>query len=64
MKQNSVWDFMLVRQASICMRKQGNDSIVFLSSNTAYRTILNRAAYSASKGGINSLSKALALDLA
>ncbi|MBQ2237094.1 MAG: SDR family oxidoreductase [Clostridia bacterium] len=37
--------------------------MVFISSNTAYRAIPNRAAYSASKGGINSFSKALAVDL-
>ena len=36
---------------------------MFISSNTAYRAIPNRAAYSASKGGINSFSKALAVDL-
>ena len=44
------------------MKKQ-NSSIVFISSNTAYRAIPNRAAYSASKGGINALTKALAVDL-
>lgn len=37
--------------------------MVFISSNTAYRAIPNRAAYSASKGRINSFSKALAVDL-
>ena len=45
------------------MRENGGGSVVFISSNTAYRAIPNRAAYSASKGGINSLSKALAVDL-
>ncbi len=39
------------------------DVLVFISSNTAYRSIPNRAAYCASKGGINALVKALALDL-
>lgn len=60
---NLVWNFSMVRQAAIRMRKQGKGAIVFISSNTAYRAIPNRAAYSASKGGINSLSRALAVDL-
>jgi NAD(P)-dependent dehydrogenase (short-subunit alcohol dehydrogenase family) len=45
------------------MREHKKGSVVFISSNTAYRAIPNRAAYSASKGGINSFSKALAVDL-
>ena len=45
------------------MRENGKGAVVFVSSNTAYRAIPNRAAYSASKGGINALSKALAVDL-
>lgn len=32
-------------------------------SNTAYRAIPNRSAYGASKGGINAMSKAFAIDL-
>ena len=51
------------QQAALRMKEQGGGSITFLNSNTAYRAIPNRAAYSASKGGINSLSKALAIDL-
>ena len=38
--------------------------VVFLSSNTAQRAIRNRTAYCASKGAINSMVRALALDLA
>jgi len=60
---NVVWNFMMIRQAAIRMKEYGKGSIVFISSNTAYRTIPNRAAYCASKGGMNSLSKALAIDL-
>ena len=37
--------------------------VVFLSSNTAMRAIRNRTAYCASKGAINSLVRAIALDL-
>ncbi len=60
---NLVWNFMIVRQAAIRMRKMGKGSVVFISSNTAYRAIPNRVAYSASKGGINAMTKALAVDL-
>lgn len=60
---NLVWNFSIVRQAAVRMREHHKGSIVFLSSNTAYRSISNRAAYSASKGGIIALSKALAFDL-
>ncbi len=60
---NLVWNFSIIRQAAIRMREKGKGSIVFISSNTAYRAIHNRAAYTASKGGINALTKALAVDL-
>lgn len=60
---NLVWNFTIIRQAAIRMREKGKGSVVFLSSNTAYRAIPNRAAYSASKGGINAFAKALAVDL-
>ncbi|MBQ4110372.1 MAG: SDR family oxidoreductase [Clostridia bacterium] len=60
---NLVWNFMIIRQAAIRMREHNKGSVVFISSNTAYRAIPNRAAYSSSKGGINALSKALAIDL-
>lgn len=60
---NLVWNFMIVRQAAIRMRERHTGAIVFISSNTAYRAIPNRAAYSASKGGIIAMSKAFAVDL-
>lgn len=63
LETNLVWNFTIVRQAAIRMREQGKGSVVFISSNTAHRAIPNRAAYSASKGGINALVKALAVDL-
>lgn len=60
---NLVWNFTVIRQAALRMREKGKGAVVFISSNTAYRAIPNRAAYSASKGGINALAKALAVDL-
>ncbi len=60
---NLVWNFMIVREAALRMRQAGKGAIVFISSNTAYKAIPNRTAYCASKGGINAMSKALAIDL-
>ena len=60
---NLVWNFTIIRQAALRMREKEKGSVVFISSNTAYRAIPNRAAYSASKGGINAFAKALAVDL-
>ena len=60
---NLVWNFMIVRQAALRMRQQRKGAIVFIGSNTAYRAIPNRSAYCASKGGINAMSKAFAIDL-
>ena len=60
---NLVWNFMIVRQAALRMKAHHKGVIVFISSNTAYRAIPNRAAYSASKGGILAMSRAFAVDL-
>ena len=60
---NLVWNFTVVRQAALRMREQGGGSVVFIGSNTSYRAIPGRFAYGASKGGINAMSKALAVDL-
>ena len=48
------------------VKGKGEDKgvVVFLSSNTAMRAIRNRTAYCSSKGAINSMVRALALDLA
>ena len=60
---NLVGNFITVRQAAVRMKEHGKGAIVFIGSNTSNRAIPNRAAYSASKGGINSMSKAFAVDL-
>ena len=59
---NLVWNFMIVRQAALRMRERHKGAIVFIGSNTSYRAIPNRSAYSASKGGLNAMSKAFAID--
>jgi len=46
------------------MKQETRGTVVFLSSNTAQRAIRKRTAYCASKGAINSMVRALALDLA
>ena len=45
------------------MRQPSRGVVVFLSSNTAKRAIRHRTAYCASKGAINAMVRALALDL-
>ncbi len=49
--------------AARMMLKQGSGAIVNIGSNTAERAILKRTAYVASKGAINSLTKAMAMEL-
>lgn len=60
---NLVWNFIIVRCAAKRMIKNGGGAVVFIGSNTSYKAIPNRSAYCASKGGINSMSKAFAIDL-
>ena len=60
---NMGWNFMLARQAAIQMKEKGGGSIVFVNSNTAYRAIPDRIAYSASKSGVLGMMRAMALDL-
>lgn len=60
---NMVWNFILARQAALHMMEKGKGSIVFVNSNTAYRCIPDRIAYSASKSGALGMMRALAFDL-
>ena len=59
---NLGWNFEIAQKAAGIMTQKGG-SIVFIGSNTSTRAIKNRSAYIASKGGINSLVKALAVEL-
>lgn len=45
------------------MKEKHKGAVVFISSNTAHAAIPNRSAYCASKGGINAMTKAFAVDL-
>lgn len=49
--------------AARIMLEQGGGAIVNIGSNTAERTIRNRTAYCASKGAIETLSRAMAIEL-
>lgn len=60
---NMVWNWYLSELAAKRMKEQGGGSIIFVNSNTAYRAIPNRIAYSASKGGQLGMMRAMALDL-
>ncbi len=60
---NMVWNYCLSEHAAKRMIKNGGGNIVFVNSNTAYRAIPNRIAYSASKGGQLGMMRAMALDL-
>ncbi len=60
---NVVWNYCLSEHAARRMKENGGGNIVFVNSNTAYRAIPDRIAYSASKGGQLGMMRAMALDL-
>lgn len=60
---NMVWNYCLSEQAAKRMKENGGGNIIFVNSNTAYRAIPNRIAYSASKSGQLGMMRAMALDL-
>lgn len=62
LETNLVWNFSLMREAARHMKEIGGGSIVIIGSNTARRAIPDRSSYIASKGGLVSLSKALAVE--
>lgn len=60
---NMTWNYCLCENAAKRMKENGGGNIVFVNSNTAYRVIPNRIAYSASKSGQLGMMRALAFDL-
>ena len=60
---NMVWNYCLVEHSAKRMKEKGGGNIIFINSNTAYRVIPNRIAYSASKSGQLGMMRALAFDL-
>lgn len=60
---NMTWNYCLAEHAALRMKENGGGSITFVNSNTAYRAIPDRIAYSASKSGQLGMMRAMALDL-
>ena len=60
---NMAWNYCLSEHAAKRLKENGGGNIVFVNSNTAYRAIPDRIAYSASKGGQLGMMRAMALDL-
>lgn len=60
---NLTWNYFLSENAAKRMKQHGGGNIVFINSNTAYRAIPDRIAYSTSKGGQLGMMRAMALDL-
>lgn len=59
---NMTWNYCLSVHAAKRMAKNGGGNIIFINSNTAYRAIPDRIAYSASKSGVLGMMRAMALD--
>lgn len=60
---NVTWNYFLTELATRRMIPEGGGNIIFINSNTAYRAIPDRIAYSASKGAQLGMMRAMALDL-
>lgn len=54
--------FLMSKYAVLQMKKQGGGIIVNIASVAAVKGVKDRAAYSASKGAVKSLTKAMAID--
>ena len=63
LQTNIVWNYSLCEHAAKRMKENGGGNIVLVNSNTAYRAIPDRIAYSTSKGGQLGMMRAMALDL-
>ncbi|MBN2296454.1 MAG: SDR family oxidoreductase [Pirellulales bacterium] len=60
---NLIGLFHVAREAARMMLEQKQGTIINISSNVSTRAIHNRSAYCASKGGVDSLTQAMAVDL-
>ncbi|MBR3966317.1 MAG: SDR family oxidoreductase [Clostridia bacterium] len=64
MDVNLKGSFFCAQQAALIMKESHGGSVVFVSSVHSHQCIFGRSLYSASKGGINSLMRAMAIELA
>lgn len=63
-KTNMLGTFQVSQQAvKIMMQQESRGVIVNLGSNVSMRAIRNRTAYVASKGGVDALTRSMAVDL-
>lgn len=60
---NLIGAFHVAREAARMMIAQGGGAIVNVGSNVSTRAIRNRSAYVASKGGVDALTRSMAIDL-
>lgn len=60
---NVVANYCIIENAAARMKEKSGGSIIFVNSNTAYRAIPDRIAYSTSKSAQLGMMRALALDL-
>ena len=60
---NVIMNYAIIEQAAARMRDRHDGSIVFINSNTSYRAIPDRIAYSTSKSAQLGMMRALAIDL-
>ncbi len=60
---NVVANYAMIQQAALRMKEKKDGSVVFINSNTAYRAIPDRIAYTTSKSAQLGMMRALALDL-
>ena len=65
LRTNMAGGFRVTQEAvtRFFLKQETRGTVVFVSSNTSVRAIRNRIAYCASKGGIDAMARALALDL-
>lgn len=60
---NLTWNYYISECAAKRMKENGGGNIIFINSNTAYRVIPDRIAYSASKSAQLGMMRAMAFDL-
>lgn len=63
MNVNLKGTYFCCQQAALIMKEQKKGSVILISSVHSHETIWGRSLYTVSKGGLNSLAKAMAIEL-